>query len=302
LVGLLLAALLLVGCENGRYSGTLIFDGQHQFGPGDSLPGDLLLRAGAAEFADGSVIDGSVYLVGGTLTLNGTVGGDLVVLDGRVALGPTAVINGDLRYSGETVVLAETAVVRGQIVSGLPLPLDSEPRPASWADWLRSALTGLLLAAVGGLWARWRPRPLQRVTAAAHTHPLVVLSVGLLALLVLPILLVMMALTIVLLPLVLLLGMLILLTVGLGVISLGAALGGWLAAQTSWEIGPGWAAFGGILLLLVAFQLPVVGGVLLLATAVHLFGAVLLTRFGAYSYDPPLRPPDDLEAYRRPCQ
>jgi hypothetical protein len=300
LLGLMLVAFLLVGCENGRYSGTLIFDGQHRFEAGERLPGDVLLRAGTAEFDTGSQVAGTVYVIGGSLLVDGEIGGDLLVLDGRVTLGPTAVVGGDLRFSGGTVDRAETATVGGQTITGLPLPLDSEPQPAGWDSWLRSLLAALVLAGLGGLWVSWRPQPLRRVASAANDHPLVALSIGLLALLVLPILLVMMALTIVLLPLVLILGLLILLTIGMGLISLGMAVGNWLAARAAREVAPGWAAFGGVLLLLLLFQLPVVGTVLSLATAVFLFGAVLLTRFGTHPYNPPQPPADDLATYKRP--
>jgi len=300
LLGLVLVGLLLVGCDNGRYSGTLIFDGQHQFEAGERLPGDVLLRAGTAEFANGSQVTGTVYVIGGTLLVAGEIGGDLLVLDGRVTLGPTAVIGGDLRFSGGTVDQAETAVIGGQTITGLPLPLDSEPQPAGWDSWLRSMLAALTLAGLGGLWASWRPQPLRRVANAANDYPLVALSIGLLALLVLPILLVMMAFTIVLLPLVLILGLLVLLTIGMGLISLGLVVGNWLAAQIGREVAPGWATFGGVLLLLLLFQLPVVGALLSLVTAVFLFGAVLLTRFGTHPYNPPPRPADDLATYKRP--
>jgi hypothetical protein len=218
----------------------------------------------------------------------------------RLAQWPTAVISGDLRFSGGTVDQAETAVVGGQTITGLPLPLDSEPQPAGWDRWLRSLLAALVLAGLGGLWVSWRPQPLRLVAGAANDHPLVALSIGLLALLVLPILLVMMAFTIVLLPLVLILGPLILLTIGMGLISLGMAVGNWLAARAGWALAPGWATFGGVLLLLLLFQLPVVGAVLSMGTAVFLFGAVLLTRFGTHPYNPPQPPADDLATYKRP--
>jgi hypothetical protein len=300
LLWFVLVALLLVGCENGRYSGTLIFDGQHRFEAGERLPGDVLLRAGTAEFNTGSQVAGTVYVIGGSLLVDGEIGGDLLVLDGRVRLGPTAVIGGDLRFSGGTVDQAETAVIGGQTITGLPLPLDSEPQPTGGDSWLRSLLAALTLAGLGGLWVSWRPQPLQHVASATNDHPLVTLSIGLLALLVLPILLVMMAFTIVLLPLVLILGLLILLTIGMGLISLGMAVGNWLAARAGRELAPGWAAFGGVLLLLLLFQLPLVGTLLSLATAVFLFGAVLLTRFGTHPYNPPQPPAADLATYKRP--
>jgi hypothetical protein len=299
LLGLLLVTFLLTGCQDGIYSGTLIFSDQHQFGATMRLPGDVLLRAGTAEFAAGSHVDGSIYVVGGTLLMDGDVGGDLLVLDGRVTLGPTAVIGGDLRYSEGTVVQADTAVVRGETIAGLPLPLESDPQPAGWDSLLRSLLAALLLATLGGLWVHWRPQPLQQVAMATRNHWLVALSMGLLALLVLPILLVMMAFTIVLLPLVLVLAVLIFLIVGMGIITMGMEVGRWLVARTGRSLAPGWATFWGVLLLMLLFELPGVGNLLLLGVAIFLFGAVLLTRFGTRPYNPPQRPAGDLATYRR---
>ncbi len=298
---IILTALLLVGCDDGLYSGTLIFDGEHRFTADTPLPGDVLLRAGTAEFTPDSQIGGSIYVVGGRLHLDGAVAGDLVVLDGQVTLGPAAVIGGDLRYSGEMVVVAETAVVQGQTVAGgLALPLEGQPQTTGWDSFLRSFISALLLAALGGLWVSRRPQPLRHVSAAARDHWLASLSLGLLALLVLPILLVMMALTIVLLPLVVLISLALFLTTGMGIITLGMELGHWLAEWANRPVSCGWTTFGGVMLLMFLFNLPLLGGILLAGTAVFMFGAVLLTRFGSQPYRPPLRPADDLVTYKRP--
>jgi hypothetical protein len=297
---LALVALLLTGCENGIYSGTFIFSGQHHFGADTRLPGDLLLRAGTAEFAAGSQVDGSIYVVGGTLLMNGNMRGDLLVLDGSVTVGPSAVIGGDLRFSEGRVEQADTAVVHGETIAGMALPLEGDPQPAGWISWLRFLPGALLLAVLGALWVQWRPQPLQQIGTAARTHWQVALSIGLLALLVLPILLVMMAFTIVLLPLVLVLAVLIFLIVGMGIITAGMELGTRLAARAGRSLAPGWATFAGVLLLMLLFELPVVGSLLLLVLAVFLFGAVLLTRFGTQPYNPPQRPAGDLATYRRP--
>lgn len=165
---------------------------------------------------------------------------------------------------------------------------------------MRSLISALLLAGLGGLWVSQRPQPLRRISAAARDHWLASLSLGLLALLVLPILLVMMSLTIVLLPLVLLIGLILFLTVGMGIITLGMELGYWLAEWVNRPLSPGWATFGGVLLLMFLFNLPLIGGRLLAGTAVFLFGAVLLTRFGSRPYRPTLRLADDLVTYKRP--
>jgi hypothetical protein len=301
-ITIFLLALLLAGCDDGVYSSTLIFEGNHTFGPETSLPGDVLLRAGTAEFSAGSQVNGSVYVVGGELVVNGQIAGDLAVLDGTVTLGPEAVIGGDLRAGGGTTRQAETAVVQGETITGLVLPLENAAQPAGWEATARWLVGALLLAALGGVLTRWQSQPLQNVAHAATAHWLPAAALGLLVLLVLPTLLVMMAFTIVLLPLVLILGLLVFLIWGLGIISLGAQLGRWLAEQLRRPLSPGWATFGGTLLLMGLYALPWIGGLLLSGTAVLLFGAVLLSRFGTQSYEPPAIATrrEDLSAYRRP--
>lgn len=300
--GLLLLALLLAGCADGRYSGTLIFDGDHSFGAETRLPGDLLLRAGSVELGPGSQVTGSVYVLGGTLRANGAIGGDLVALDGRVTLGPTAQIGGDLRVGGGTTTGVDLAVVRGAVVSGLALPLETAPRPAAWEAAARWLAGSLLLAALGGLWAWRRPRTLRVIADAATDAWPAAAALGLLALFVLPILLVMMALTLVLIPLVLLIGLGLLLALSMGIVAIGALLGEWLRLRWLNRLGPGGAAFLGTLLLMGLYGLPLVGGMLLAITALPLYGALLLTRFGTRAYTPPLPAlADDLDSYRRPA-
>lgn len=294
-------ALLLVACD-GVYSGTLIFAGEHQFGPETRLPGDVAMRAGVAEFAAGSRVDGSIYVVGGTLRLNGMVGGDVVILDGRVTLGPDLVIGGDLRLGGGEVVGVETAVIRGETISGaIALPPEATETRAGWDGLARTWAGALLLAALGGLWANWRPQPLRRTAATTTAHWPATLALGLLALLTLPVLLVLMAFTIVLLPLVLLLLLALFLMLGMGIIALGLRLGEAVAVWRGWSWSAGRATFVGTLLLLGLFNLPVAGGVLAVITAVFLFGAVLLTRFGTHEFHPPdrLTAETDLASYAR---
>lgn len=299
---MLLASLLLVGCDEGVYSGTLIFEGEHHFAAGTHLPGDVFMRAGTAEFATGSQIAGSVYVVGGTLRLNGDVGGDVAVLDGHVTLGPQANIGGDLRLGGGMVQQAATAVVQGKTLdNAVPLSLENIQPAKTWEDRLRALLVALLLATLGGLWTAKQPQPLTNIGETAVQHWRVAGAVGLLLLLVLPILLVIMAFTIILLPLALILAGLILLLLGIGYIALGSRLGGWLAQLLGRPPDRGWTTFGGTLLLLLLFNVPLVGEVLAGGTAVLVLGAILLTRFGLRQYTPPFYLEEDEAAvYGRP--
>ncbi len=298
--------LLLAGCDGGLYSGTLIFEGVHDFGPGTQLPGDVFVRAGTAEFAEGSQVAGSVYVLGGALTLNGAVGGDVALLGGNLTLGPQAVVQGDLRLGGGEVDRAETAVVQGNTVtgSGVEIPAEMLAQQQSWDDWLRAISAALLLAGLGALLARGRPQPLTRMSDAVLEHTLVSGAVGLLILLVLPALLVMMAFTIVLIPLVIVIGLLLFLLLGYGLVAVGGQLGGWLSDRLNREMSAAATTFWGTLLLLLLFEIPYVGGGLLVITAVLILGAVLLTRLGQRPFvpDTPKGEPLDVSSYARPEQ
>lgn len=65
---------------------------------------------------------------------------------------------------------------------------------------------------------------------------------------------------------------------------------------------PGWATFWGTLLLVGLFSVLWLGKGLFLVTTVLLFGAVLLSRFGTRSCEPPphLAQLEDLTSYGRP--
>lgn len=299
--GLVLLLLLLTGCTDGRYSGTLIFDGTHRFRAADALPGDLVLRAGSVDLSADARVGGSIYVLGGTLRADGVIAGDLVVLDGRMTLGPTARIGGDVRVGGGTTSGIELAVVEGVVVSGLSLPLaQAAPRAAAWEATLRWFVGALLLATLGGLWARQRPQTLATIAAAATGAWPAAAALGLLVLFVLPILLVMMSLTLVLIPLVLLIGLGLFLALGMGIATLGWLVGSWLQQRWPERLGPGGATFLGTLLLMGLYWLPLVGGMLLALTALLSYGALLLTRMGTRVYVPPLPPAtDDLTTYRR---
>ena len=299
----LLLLLLLAGCSGGIYSGTLVFEGAHQFGADTRLPGDVFVRAGTAEFGQGSLVEGTIYQLGGTLSVDGVVTGDLVQLDGDLTLGPQAVVGGDLRAGGGTLQQAETAVVQGEVVrSGVEIPLERRRNPGGFDDFLRYLVGALLLAVAGALFARRWPRPVATAAAAVTNHWPVSVALGSLVLLVLPPLLVMMAFTIVLLPLVLLLLGIILLVVGFGCVTLGYTGGGMMINRWGWPRTVASGTFWGTLLLLLSFELPLVGIWVGAVAAVISSGAILLTRFGTRSFSPAQQreEPPDPASYARP--
>lgn len=294
--------LFLSACS-GVYSGTVIFDGDHVFDSTVRLRGDVFMRSGSAEFASGSMVDGTVYVLGGAVAVNGSVGGDITLLDGQVTLGPTATVTGDIRHGGGQLERASGATIGGTVIrgGGVTLPLAENSGSRSAADILRTASAALILAAIGFLIVRWRLEPVETVANATLTHWPVATSWGVLALLVLPPLLVVMAFTVVLIPLVLLLGGLLFLIIGYGTIALGWRLGRWLWRLSGRPPAPATATFAGTLVLASLYNVPWVGGGLLLIVAIPTLGAIWLTRAGGRPYVSQ-RPsaPADLALYRRP--
>jgi hypothetical protein len=155
-----------------------------------------------------------------------------------------------------------------------------------------------------GILARLRPPSPQRIAATAVRAWPAALAVGLLALLVLPILLVMMAFTIVLIPVVLVVAGITLLVLGLGIASLGQRLTQLASTRLGRPLSPAWAAFVGTLVLILLFQIPVVGQVAFIAVGMLVFGAVLLARFGTRDFHLPAEASrhEDLASYARPSR
>jgi hypothetical protein len=304
LLYLVFLLLMLVSCESGYYSSAVIFAGEHVFEPGVQLQGDVFMRAGNAQLANGSQVTGSVYMLGGSLTVNGTIEGDLAMLGGNLVLGPQAVVGGDLRLGGGEVDRAETAVIHGDVItgSGVELPSSTWGTQRNWEDWLRMLSMALLLAVLGGLLVRGRPQPVIHIGEAVVDNALVSGAVGLLLLLVLPALLVMMAFTIILIPIVVISGLLLLLLWGYGLVAVGFQLGAWLSFKLNLNISPAAATFGGTLLLMLLFEIPYLGAGLLLVTAVLVSGSVLLTCLGTRPFVPETihAETSDVSDYARP--
>lgn len=287
---LLALLLLLTGCDDGLYSSTLVFEGEHFFTRDTHLPGDVFLRAGTVDLPAGSQIDGSLYMLGGALSANGEIGGDLFLLDGALTLGPRAVVGGDLRHAGGTVNIADSAHIAGETISsnGLAIPRDIWQRTRGVDDYLRALSAALLLAGLGALLYPNLSRPVNNVGQALRDYPLVAGAVGLLLVLVLPALLVMMIFTVILIPLVLIIGMLLLLLLGYGLVAVGYQLGQWLASllpgRLDARLSPRTLTFWGTLLLLLSFEIPLLGDVLFLLTALWILGSLLITRLGLFHF------------------
>lgn len=280
---LVLVALLLAGCDDALLGITWVRSDHHVVVDGARQAGALLITGGEVLLAPGSRTDGPVLLLGGGLTIDGLVMGDVLAPGGELRLGPWAAIQGDLG-AGAAFERHPDALVEGEVTLGLGLPAGAT-RPRGGGGW-RVLLQALATAALAAAWARWAPRRLGVMADAAGRHFPVAASLGVLVFLVGSIAAVIMAFTIVLIPATLLVLALGVVAVGTGWAAVGFAIaralaGGPLAA---WAERPVWlAAFGGFdvaLALGIIERVPWVGGSLALLVSLAAMGAVALTGVG----------------------
>jgi hypothetical protein len=301
-LALLVLAVLATGCGtgsiDGRYALTLVTEGQHVVGPGETVVGDLVILGGSVTLEPGAEQRGSINVLGGDLDVGGQVGENLTVLGGTATLAGTAVVAGDVTEAGGTLTRAADAVVQGQVVTG-PDPATvlgttaRETSPAATAG--RFALLVAIMSGLAWLVTRVAARPVRRVAAAASGFPLVSGALGTLVLITAPALLVAMVVTLVLIPVALLVLAVLGVLVAFGLIALGAGVGARIVRRLRWRCGqPAAAAIGTaalVALLQVVSLLSVPGALAVGATFAVATGAVVLTGFGTRTYTPP----DDAE-------
>lgn len=283
--------LLLTACDDA-YSGTLILDGTHGVNRGEHLDATVLMTGGHVAVAQGGRLSGPLYLLGGTVDVDGDITGEVNVLGGRLTLGPHGRVEGPVNVGGgdfqpmpEATILGEVTISRARVPD--PAPLWATRSFAAQAVWI--VLQSLSVAVLAWGAERFMPRPVARVAETLTHQTLVAVAIGLLGAVVCLALLVQMAFTIILIP-VALLGLIgAVLAVVLGWVALGLLVGRVLARRLRMTQ-PARTAFLGTLVLMLALGLigliPIIGDPIAILIAVAGFGAVLLTRFGLRPFTP----------------
>jgi hypothetical protein len=281
-IPLLVVALLLISAQPGVDTVTTVFDGSRD------LPGDadaVVVAGGAVTVPEGASAATSVYVIGGTARIDGTLDGRLVQLAGNVTVGSDGAVTDRYQvFGGDREIAAGAAVDPEQFVE----PVTRERSPAESVGIFLLQVAGL--AAVSFVLGRRYADLLANVSHSLRHHPVVSGTVGLLVSVTLLALFVFMAFTIVLIP-VSLLGLL-----AGGLVYLYAHVGvGFLVGRRLWPERPGPAtAVGAVLFLLASRALnavPIVGGTISLTVIVTAVGAVFVTYFGLREFHPPeLRP------------
>lgn len=295
-LGSLVLCILFAGCTagstSGRYTVTLITEDEHSLGAQAPAPGDVVIIGGIVTIESGSALNGSVYLLGGTVRVSGRIDGTLTAFAGTATLSSTAVVAGDLVEAGGAVVREPGSVILGRVVE--------EPNPAAaagtGADWgfgerlLLWAAGVLLMAGLGALAGLAVPRPIARVAAAAR-YPLVAGALGALVLISALPLMAAMIFTLFLIPIAIVVLVILGVGVAYGLIGTGRNLGELIARRRNraWSpsvtTGIGTAIVTAVLLLVG--EVPILGVIVTAATVMVALGSAFLTAFGLRSFTPP---------------
>jgi len=85
---------------------------------GERRSSDLTVVAGKVELQEGSLVEGTVVIVGSEAAIDGEVTGNVIAWGGQVSLGPAAVVHGDAVILG-TLRRHENAQIMGAVIDGL---------------------------------------------------------------------------------------------------------------------------------------------------------------------------------------
>jgi hypothetical protein len=284
----------------------VIFGSNYTLSSGDILDSDLMVLGGSADLEIGSLVKGSVFVLGGNLTIFGEVEGDLGVLGGNVDLGGTAVVRGDVGMLGGNLNRAPGAVIEGDVASDFNFDFDTPslsfpdgfefsslpsfafPRISPWISVLWFVFRVFVMAALAMLVVMFWPTPTRRIADAAVSQPLAAGGLGSLTLIAGPVLLLVLLITLLLAPLSVI-GFVLLVAAGVfGWIGLGYEVGRRIGVAMKWELqDPVAAGLGTLLLSLVAGGIdfiPCVGWLAPFLVISLGLGAVMLTRFGSQEY------------------
>ncbi len=288
----------------------LVLGSNYTLPEGDILNMNLGVLGGNALLMDSSTVKGSVILLGGNLTANGIIEGDLIALGGNADLGSSAVVEGDVQLIGGNLNRSPGAVVKGTVregpelsgdfilpftfgsngfemdpITGLRVP--SFQNPILEMLWLFAR--SFIWAVVAVLAALFLAAPISRIGEAAVRQPLPAGGIGCLTLIVVPIVLVLLAITLICIPISLLGAIVLWIAWAFGIVALGTEVGKKLGQlfHQEWAI-PLSAGLGTFLLTLVVNGIgqfvPCFGWVVPLLVGTLATGAVLITRFGSRHY------------------
>jgi len=277
-IPLLIVVLLMISIGGGDVQEmSVTFQGDTD---ADSFADVHVVAGGTTTVPGNATVGSDVYVIGGTAAIEGTVDGDVTLLNGNLSVDDGATVTGTLQtYSGSAAISSDASVGR---ISQFEAPTPSNSPARRIGGFL---LQFLVLGAFGWWLVERHPLVAGNVGAAITEHALVSGVVGSLGATTLLVLFVYMAFTLVLLPLAI---------AGLVaeflVVLYGQAVFGYLIGTRLPIESDGVATLAGIAALLLVLEIlgvvPYLGGIAQLGVAVVGFGAVLNTYFGLQRFEP----------------
>ncbi len=239
-----------------------------------TVRGDVSTGSGSVHLTETGVVEGQFRVGAGTVRIDGTVGGDAEVGAETIRLGEDASIAGSLTYDGRLEGARDA--VQGEITRdrslGPDIVADFGPI-ATWAFAINAFLLNLFLGVVLlGLF----PNASDRIAGRVTTRPARSGLIGLGVLLGGPILLVATAITVVGIPIAVAGVFAFLLLVWIGTVYGRFAVGTWLLSLAA--VDNRWAGLlVGLVLAVLLWQIPIVGGLLNVGIFLLGLGAVVGT-------------------------
>jgi cytoskeletal protein CcmA (bactofilin family) len=302
----LLAVILLalafpgVALARGLASDVVVFGNSYVLKSGDTLEGNVVVFGGSALIEEGAEVRGDLVLFGGSLDVTGTVRGSVVGAGGMIHLARTAVVTQDIATVGVTLTQEDGAQVLGELITGVQGPVTQIFPATAYNPGMNlnfsPVLNGVwfvlklfLWAALAAIMVLFLPQPVERVSRAMVSQPLVSGGLGLLTVVILPPVLVGLIITVCLIPLSLAAVAVFLAAWFLGMISLSLEVGRRLERQFKQDWAPALTAGVGAFVFFLAINglravVPCVGWVFPALAGVLAVGGALLTRLGTQEY------------------
>lgn len=236
--------------------------------------GNVDVGAGSFALAPTGTIDGDLNVGAGSIQLAGTVGGDATLGGDSIQLAETANIGGDVRYAEGADLDDDGATVGGSIVEDPDLGTGGFDLPTV-PGWLFTGYAILVNLVLGAVLLAAMPGFSRRVDETVSAEPAKSAGVGVLAMLGIPVGLVLLAVTIIGIPLTLAGFVAFALLAWVALLYGRIAVAAWALRQA--EVDNRWLALVvGIVGFGLLGQIPILGGLLSLATFLLGVGAIAL--------------------------
>ncbi|MDP3487943.1 MAG: hypothetical protein Q8S19_08435 [Bacillota bacterium] len=241
-----------------------------------------------AHVSAGTILSGSVVVIGADAIIEGHVRDSVVVILGNIHLEPNAVVDGSVVSVGGSLNRKAGAQIGGEQVSlGLgDINIGNLPRfnmSFRFFSPIASLWKVLSIVFLGWVVFWLFPDPVIKISQAAQAEPLKAVLFGLLGYLAVIPVSIMMLMTLVGIPLIPFLWLALLVGRFIGQVALGLLAGRYLAHKLNREMTDAWVVVLGLFVLGLATIIPVAGGLATLFYSLLGFGAVIWTKFGRVS-------------------